>query len=109
MSRLLDQQRPFLELYVRAGLKQRRALIQTLSDSQLRVLSEIVHNVLVGNVPLTPEQQKVLKKYRSVLYVVGDKSIERDRKWQALQKGANPIKFVLETALPHLPWRTSPS
>ena len=92
MSCLLDQQRPFLQLYVTAGLKQRKALIQTLSDAQLRTLSEIVHNVLVGNVTLTPEQQNVLKKYRSVLYVVGDRRIERRRKLRVLQKGANPLK-----------------
>jgi hypothetical protein len=83
-------------------------MLMTLSDSQLRVLSKIIHNVLVGNIALAPEQQKVLKKYRFLHYVVDNKSIKRDRRWSALQKGANHIKFVMETALSHLPWQTIP-
>ena len=109
MSRLLIEQRPFLELYLKASLLQRRALLQTVSVSQLRALSEIVHNVLVGNVSLTPAESEKLKKKRSLLYVLGDKRVRHSRKKRVLQTGANIIQYVLRIALPHMPWRPSPS
>ena len=104
MSRLLIEQRPFLELYLKAGLLQRRSLLQTLSVSQLRALSEIVHNVLVGNVSLTPVEIEKSKKKRHLLYVVGDKRVKHRRKKRVLQTGANIIQYVLCLALPKMPW-----
>ena len=109
MSRLLTSQRPFLELFVKARLKQRKALLQTLTDQQLKAVSEIAHNVLIGNVPLTIEQQKTVKKYKSLLYVIGDKRISRVEKRRVIARGANPILYVIKIALEHVPWPPNPS
>ena len=109
MSRLLTNERPFLELFVKAGLKQRKALLQTLTNQQLKAVSEIVHNVLIGNVPLTSDQQKALKKYRSLLYIIGDKRINRSEKKRVLGKGANPLLYALKIALDHIQWPPNPS
>ena len=86
MSQLLSDQRAFLELYMKAGLKQRKVLLQTLSDAQLRALSEIVHNVLKGNVPLSSDQERTLRKYRPVLYVLGDNRLKPAQKKKSIRK-----------------------
>ena len=109
MSQLLTSQRSFLELFVQAGLGQRKALLQSVSETQLKAISEIVHNVLKGNVPVTSEQQKTLKKYRTLLYTVGDKKITLSQKRRVIITGANPIRDVLRIALEHIPWLTNPS
>ena len=108
MSRLLIEQRPFLELYLKASLLQRRALLQTVSVSQLRALSEIVHNVLVGNVSLTPAESEKLKKKRDLLYAVGDMRVKQRRKKIVFQTGAYIIQYILSLALPKIQWRQSP-
>lgn len=61
MSHLLTSQRPFLEHFVRVGLKQRKAILQTISGVQLKANGEIIHNVLKGNVPLSSEQDHLEK------------------------------------------------
>lgn len=104
MSQLLSDQRTFLELLVKASLKQQKALLQTLSDLQLKALSEFVHNLLKGNVPLSNEQKKTLKKYRSMLYILGDKKRKPTEKKKAVLRGSNPIRLVLKIALEHVPW-----
>ena len=109
MSRLLTSQRPFLELFLQARLSQRKVLLQTVSDVQTKAISEIVHNVLKGNVPVTTEQQRVLRKYRTLLYTVGDKKIALSQKRRVIISGANPIRDLLGIALEHIPWLANPS
>lgn len=109
MSHLPTSQRPFLEHFVRVGLKQRKAILQTISGVQLKAIGEIIHNVLKGNVPLSSEQEDYLKKHRSVLYVIADRKLRPNLKRQVLEKAANTIKYVLCVALEHLPWLQDPS
>ena len=109
MSQLLSSQRTFLEHYVQAGYKQRKALLQTVSEVQLKAIGEIVHNVLKGNVPLSSEQQNILRKHRSILYVLADRKLKTREKRQVLERAANPIQYVLNIALEHIPWQTNPS
>ena len=109
MSQLLTDQRSFLEHFVSAGLKQRKALLRTLTDLQLKAIGEVIHNVLKGNVPVTSEQQHLLKRHRSILYLLADRTIRPFQKRSVIERAANPIKFVLNLALPHIPWLTNPS
>ena len=109
MSTLLTNQRSFLEHFLKAGLKQRKVLLQTITDVQLRALGEVIHNVLKGNVPLTTEQKRKLKRYRRILYVLADKTLKPSQKRKLIVGGANPIRYVLSLAFHHIPWQTNPS
>ena len=109
MSQLLSGQRSFLEHFMKAGLKQRKVLLQTITDVQLKALGEVTHNVLKGNVPLTTEQRAKLRRHRRILYVLADKTLKSSRKRKIVVRGANPIRYVLTLAFKHIPWLTNPS
>ena len=53
MSRLLEGQVHFLQLLRTTKKDQRKALINTIDKSQLKALSEIVHNVIKGTIDLS--------------------------------------------------------
>jgi Zn-dependent oligopeptidase len=67
MSRLLEQQDHFLELLRTTRKLQRQALLRTIDQSQLKALSEIIHNVIKGSIILSPSDKNRLKKYKKVL------------------------------------------
>ena len=56
MGDLIRQQRFFLQLFVQTSSAQRKALLDTVTQPQLKVLSEIAYNTIRGKVSLTPMQ-----------------------------------------------------
>lgn len=54
MSRLLEDQVHFLQLLRTTKKEQRKALLNTIDKSQLKVLNEIAHNVIKGTIDLSP-------------------------------------------------------
>ena len=80
MSGLLEQQDDFLEMFRTTHTLQRQALLRIIDKSQLEALREIAHNVIKGNVILSPSDKSRLKKYKKVLRVLGRKSTKRQNK-----------------------------
>jgi Zn-dependent oligopeptidase len=91
MSRLLEQQDHFLEVLCTTRKLQRQALLRTIDKSQLKALSEIIHNVIKGSIILSPSDKNRLKKYKKVLSVLGRMSTKRRDKLKALQSKATTI------------------
>ena len=103
MSRLLEQQDHFLELLGTTRKLQRQALLRTIDKSQLKALSEIIHNVIKGSIILSPSDKNRLKKYK-VLSVLGRMSTNRRDKLQALQSKTTTIVHLLNVVSSR-PWR----
>ena len=80
MSKLIRQQLPFLNVFVQTSSAQRRALLQTLSLSQFKVLREIAHNIVEGIIPLTLAEKFQLEQYRAFLQHLGDRHRFMERK-----------------------------
>ena len=104
MSRLLEQQDHFLELLRTTRKLQRQALLRTIDKSQLKALSEIIHNVIKGSIILSPSDKNRLKKYKKVLSVLGRMSTKRRDKLKALQSKATTIVHLLNVVSSR-PWR----
>ena len=104
MSRLLEQQDHFIELLRTTRKLQRQALLRTIDKSQLKALSEIVHNVIKGSVILSPSYKNRLKKYKRVLSVLERKSTKRRDKLKALQSKTTAIVHLFYVVNSR-PWR----
>ena len=92
MSRRLAENRSFLTLLLEQGDKgQQRALIQTITNSQLDAIGEIFYN-LIHIVPVNKSEEKVVKRSRKILHRLSaiSKSPASRRK---LLKG-NRVKFL---------------
>lgn len=65
MVNLLNSQSDFLSLLLKTGKQQRRAILDTLSDSQLNLLGEIFYN-LINTFPISQSEKNSLSKKRFV-------------------------------------------
>ena len=91
MSRLLDTHQHFLHLLLVAKKDQRKALLRTIDKSQLKVLTEIAHNVLKGTVALSEEEKKTLRKYRKIIVTLGSRRGTRKSKLEVIRRGAKAV------------------
>ena len=100
MSDLIRRQLYFFHLYTGTSRTQRRALLSTLTRSQLRALREVAHNVVRGIIPLTKAKIYQLRVYKHVLIKLGDKRYVHKRK---LMHGRQDIILtLLKAALSYL-------
>ena len=68
MSQLIKKNAPLLHfLCTCRNEKQRKALVDLLSDNELRAIAECNHNVIKGTVPLSKDQLARLKRKRQHL------------------------------------------
>ncbi len=93
----LIKQKPFLFMVLNAHKEQVVALLKTLSDDQVRLLTEVTINLLKGNMPV-PVQQ--LKRYKSLLREIGHKRLKINK--QKIARYASEWYRILSLVKPSL-------
>ena len=99
MAKVLEQQ-DFLRFI--AGVKPKKIgqVIDAANNEQILSLCEIAHNVLQGNVKLSPREFNKLEKYKNLIRKLGCKKIGVPAKRRALvQKGGNFLIPLLLSAV----------
>ena len=59
MVELIKEQRHFLKLFIQTNSAQSKALLQTLTQCQSRVLSQIAHNIIKSRIKLSPTEREL--------------------------------------------------
>jgi hypothetical protein len=67
MNTLLSKEKHFLRLLLHTSAKQRKVLIQTIDNSQLRAIVQIVYNVLLGYRSLSNNLKKQLSTRKRII------------------------------------------
>lgn len=80
MDRSLRTHASFLRLMYATHSQQRKALIQTLSEEQLHVLSKVIYNVYKGTLPLSRYYVKKLTSYRKDIETVINRNVGKKQK-----------------------------
>lgn len=92
----------YLHLLMTSTSSQKKALLDTITNEQLKALTEVTHNLLQGRIPITESQKRNLRKHKTFLRILGNSKIPYSKKREALcQKGA-VITSVLKVAAPQL-------
>jgi hypothetical protein len=99
MSQLVEDTRHFLCLISSTTISQRKALLNSITKPQLKAVSEIVHNVIRGTVPLTYLEKSELNKYKKTLLIHGRKKSIKREKLRVLQHTPNVLVIVLNKAI----------
>ena len=99
MSRAVRMQMPFLELLQATSIKQRKALLKTLTKHQFHALCEIIINVYKGNVPVSNYYVKKLFPFKRSIQMVADKRVSPQRKKKILAVKHVIIPWVLKPVL----------
>ena len=91
----------FLRLLSSCHCKQRKALLETLTEEQLKTVCEVILNILKGTVDLSPKQKKTLRRKKRLLYQLASKSVPSKTKKQLLvqQGGGSFLPSILIPAL----------
>ena len=84
---------------------QRKALLNTITKEQFKVLTLILYNIVNLKIPTENIDQKRLKRYRRSLSVITDKKVRTSKRLSTLKKNPAGVALLLRAALPGL--RTS--
>ena len=67
MSRVVNNNRGFLQLLADCPAYQRQFLLKTATPQQLHALVQVLYNVLLGHIPIPEENKRVLLPYKDAL------------------------------------------
>ena len=81
---------------------QRKALLDTITNEQLKALTEVIHNLLQGNIPITETQKRNLRKHKMFLRILGNPKVPFSRKRDTLCRKGSVVGTVLKIAAPQL-------
>ena len=105
MGEKLKKYAPYLKVLAITSPKMCKAMVQHADAHLLRCLCECAHNILKGNVPLSPPQKKRLARYKKSLRTLLSKKASVKTKKRTLQKGGFVpalLQPLLNSVLKHL-------
>lgn len=103
MGKVLKQCESYLKLLRGTPSKpQRKALLDTITVDQAKALSEIAHNFLEGNIPVAKDSLDRLRKHKTLIRQLGNKSVSIKRKRQLVCKRGTVILLLLTVSEPTL-------
>lgn len=102
MISTVNQPRHFLEFLLQSNPAQRKLVLNFITRDKLKVLGEIEANVIHSVILLNLEEKKDLKKYKSFLFVLGDKKTLRKLKGDSLKRNQRGIVTLLKIVKPFL-------
>ncbi len=76
MSSTINKTKYFLLLLLdsKTSKEQAKALLETVTPDQVNAITEIIHNLLLGQLPLSSKVKEILKKRRTILTKLSDKT-----------------------------------
>ena len=100
MSQLMRKQVWYLQLLMMTpSAAQRKAMLDTITNDQLRALTEVAHNLLQGRIPISESHKRKLRTHKTFLQVLGDIKVPLAKKREALcRKGAVVILLLRASA-----------
>lgn len=93
MSKALDENRCFLNLFLSTTPSQQRALIESLTESQAQLIGEIAFNL--PRLPLDTSERKFLKSRIPLLQVLANKKKSAKVKARIIKENRIPITRIL--------------
>lgn len=102
MSSRMRRNLSLLELIYKSPPALRRVIISNANLDFINALCEIAFNVLQGNIPLTNQQYKQLKKKKSLIRLIADKKIKTLKKRKTINQSGGFLLPLLGAAIPFI-------
>ena len=94
MSNNIDKSKHFLHLLLSTSRLQALALLLTVTDEQIKVLTEIAYNLL--QLPLTEKEKEIFQKRYKIFKKLSNKNTGKKSKYQLIK---HYRKVILDTLL----------
>ena len=96
MSRVVKNNRGFLQFLADCPHQQRQFLLKTATPQQVHALVQIIHNVLHENILIPEENKRKVLRHKDALVNLGELDVPYKTKKQTLvQEGDNFIQDLL--------------
>ena len=96
MSRVVNNNRGFLQLLAACPAYQRQFLLKTATPQQLHALVQVLYNLLMGHIPISEENKRILLPYKDALLNLASPNVPYKTKKRVLvQEGSGFIEDVL--------------
>ena len=103
MSRVVKNNRGFLQLLADCLHQQRQFLLKTATPQQMHALVQIIHNVLHENIPISEENKRKVLRHKDALVNLGELDVPYKTKKQTLvQEGGKFIQDLLTPVISSL-------
>lgn len=99
MSKAVRSHIKFLNFLQTSSKKQRRSVLLVASKNEVNVLSEIILNLLKGNLSLSQKEKIQLKKYRSSFHLISNHSTSLSIRRKYLLKLLNIIPILIRSVI----------
>ena len=96
MSRVVNNNRGFLQLLADYPVHQRQFLLKTATPQQLHVLVQVLYNILEGQTTIPEENKRILLPYKDALLNLARPNVPyKTKKRFLVQEGSGVIEDVL--------------
>ena len=96
MSRVVNNNSGFLQLLADCPAYQRQFLLKTATPQQLHALVQVLYNLLMGHIPISEENKRVLLPYKDALLNLASTNVPfKTKKRVLVQEGSGFIEDVL--------------
>ena len=96
MSRVVNNNRGFLQLLADCPAYQRQFLLKTATPQQLHALVQVLYNILMRHIPISEENKRILLPYKDALLDLASPNVPYKTKKRVLvQEGSGFIEDVL--------------
>ena len=103
MSHVVNNNHGFLQLLADCPAYQRQFLLKTATPQQLQALVQVLYNVLMGHIPISEENKRILLLYKNALLNLASPNVPYKTKKRVLvQEGSGFIEDVLAPVISSL-------
>ena len=102
MGFLVKSQLAFLELLATSERKQARALISTMTKSQLNAICEVLINIQFGNIVVNEKDIKKLQRKKNVIVQLTSKTTGANIRKTLIEKEVALILMIIKSILPKI-------
>ena len=96
MSGRMKKQAVCLQMLIKTkNAKLRKAILEHADPELIRALCECAHNILRGNVQMTPQEKERLRKYQTKLRLLARKNVSVKQKRRHLQQTGGFLPALL--------------
>ena len=103
MSRVVKNNRGFLQILAECSPEQRQFLLMTASPQQMQTLVQVIRNVLLKHIPVYEEERLKLIQFKDALVDLAEFDVPyKTKKQTLLQEGSGFIQDLLTPVLSSL-------
>ena len=102
MGLLVKTQLAFLELLATSERTQGRALISTMTKSQLNAICEVLINIRFGNIPVNEKDIKKLQRKKNAIVQLTSKTTGANIRKTLIEKEVALILMIIKSILPKI-------